>query len=66
MAERAEAAGSVDELRHQPDMAEHGNAARYQKGNSFGHFLAAFQLHAIAAGLLHQPHGVAERLFLGF
>ncbi len=66
MSERAEAAGGVHQLWHQPDMAEDGNAARHQKGDGLRHLLAALQLNAVAAGFLHQPHGVAERLFLGF
>ncbi len=45
-------------------MSEDRHAAGDEKLDGFGHFGAALQLHAVAAGFLHQAHGVAEGLFL--
>src|SRR5690606_14593726 len=41
----------VDRLRRQPDVGHHGNAARDEKADRFGHALPAFELDSRATGL---------------
>ena len=56
----------IDRLRPQAHVAQDRNAARRQELDRLGHFVAAFQLHARAAGLDHDPGRVVECLLRGF
>src|SRR3546814_1596098 len=62
----AVAAGDVDRLRHQPDMAEHGDAALGEEMHGLRHLDAALELDRLAAGLAHHAGGAAEGLGRAF
>ena len=61
-----EAAGRVDRLRHQPDMAHDRDAALGQKPHGVGHLGTAFELDRGATGLGQNPRRAAERLLARF